>query len=165
VYLDSTRDQNAGVFVVVLDDLQSKIDGYAASEESGCSFTWAQTSLSAGFHNLTIVVDGPSPQAPSTSPGLFQLNGIQYVFLSHITLFRSRFGQAYGPGLWHTHERRGWSVVDRAPQRLGRAYFRTCHRFAGARVLEFCLRRLGFLLDFFCKYFIDQLLGAGSLEV
>jgi len=79
VYLDSTRDPNAGVFIVNIDNVQMKIDGYAASTQNACSFTWSKAGLTAGFHNLTIVFDGPSPQSPAKAPGSFELNGIQYV--------------------------------------------------------------------------------------
>jgi hypothetical protein len=78
VYLDSSRSQDAGVFVVALDDVQTKIDGFSASGESSCSFTWSQLNLSAGFHNVTVSYVGPSSQS-QTQSGSFELNGFQYV--------------------------------------------------------------------------------------
>jgi hypothetical protein len=79
VYLGSSRNADAGVFVVVLDGVQTKIDGFASSSDDSCSYTWSQTQLAAGFHNLTVSLVGPSPQAPIASDGSFELNNIQYV--------------------------------------------------------------------------------------
>jgi hypothetical protein len=79
VYLGSSRSQDAGVFVVALDNVQTKIDGFSASADSSCSFTWSQSGLAAGFHNVTVSFVGPSPQSQAQS-GSFELNTIQYVF-------------------------------------------------------------------------------------
>ena len=79
MFLGSTRSPEAGVYVVTLDDEQTKLDGFTNSTDNGCSFTWSQTNLVAGFHNLTVSFLGPSPQSPSQS-GSFELNTLQYVF-------------------------------------------------------------------------------------
>jgi hypothetical protein len=75
----SSRNPNAGIFVVILDELQTEIDGYSATPDNGCSFTFSKTALAAGLHNLTISFLGPSPQAQSESSSSFELNGFQYV--------------------------------------------------------------------------------------
>jgi hypothetical protein len=96
VYLSSTRNSHAGVFVAVLDGIQTKIDGYSASADESCSYTFSQSQLTAGFHNLTVSLVGPSPQAPMASDGdgAFQLNDIQYVsrlyFDAALSEFRRR---------------------------------------------------------------------------
>jgi len=79
IYLGSTRDANAGVFVVMLDNVQTKIDGFSASSDDSCAFTFSKEDLSAGFHNLSVSYVGRSPQAPDTSSGSFELNGIQLI--------------------------------------------------------------------------------------
>ena len=91
MFLGSTRGPDAGVYVVSLDGVQSKFDGYTSSAESNCSFTFSQTSLSAGFHNLTVSFVGPSPQsqAQSQSQGSFELNSIQSVFETVIEMLKS----------------------------------------------------------------------------
>lgn len=78
MYLGSTQGPDAGVFVVILDNLQTKIDGFAALTDNSCSFTWSKSGLDAGLHNLTVSYVGPSPQSQQAS-GSFELNGIQYV--------------------------------------------------------------------------------------
>jgi hypothetical protein len=78
VYLGSSRSQDAGLFVVELDGVQTKIDGFSAEANSGCSFTWSQLDLPAGYHNLTVSYVGPSPQSTIQS-GSFELNSFQYV--------------------------------------------------------------------------------------
>jgi hypothetical protein len=79
IYLGSSRDADAGVFVVMLDDVQTKIDGFSAKTDSSCSFTFSKSDLSAGFHNLSVSYVGRSPQASDQSAGSFELNSIQYV--------------------------------------------------------------------------------------
>ena len=78
MYLGSSRSQNAGLFVVELDGVQTKIDGFSTEAESSCSFTWSQSDLGAGYHNLTVSYVGPSPQS-TTQSGSFELNSFQYV--------------------------------------------------------------------------------------
>jgi hypothetical protein len=85
IYLGSTQNSNAGVFVVVLDGVQTKIDGFSDTNEDSCSLTYSKTGLAAGIHNLTISYVGPSPQAPTASDGTFQLNSIQYVSFALIS--------------------------------------------------------------------------------
>ena len=79
MYLGSSRNQDAGIFVVDLDDVQTKIDGFSAETDSSCSFTWSQSKLGAGYHNLTVSYIGPSPQSQSQQSGSFELNSLQYV--------------------------------------------------------------------------------------
>ena len=79
MYLGSSRSQDAGLFVVDLDAVQTKIDGFSAATDSSCSYTWSQTKLSAGYHNLTVSYIGPSPQSQSQAAS-FELNSFQYVF-------------------------------------------------------------------------------------
>jgi len=78
VFLGSTRSPEAGVYVVTLDNVQTKLDGFTTSADNSCSLTWSQTNLDAGFHNLTVSFIGPSPQSPSES-GSFELNTFQLV--------------------------------------------------------------------------------------
>lgn len=89
MYLDSSRNPNAGEFVVILDSLQTKIDGYSATGDSACAFTWSKADLPAGLHNLTVSYVGPSPQAQGVSTGSLELNGIQYVFVGLVCVGRS----------------------------------------------------------------------------
>jgi hypothetical protein len=93
--LGSSRDANAGVFVVMLDNVQTKIDGFSPTEEGSCAFTFSKSDLSAGFHNLSVSFVGRSPQAPDTSSGSFELNGIQYVSLIIAEALSELFVQAY----------------------------------------------------------------------
>ena len=79
MFLGSTQSPEAGVYVVTLDEVQTKLDGFTTSADNGCSFTWSQTNLGPGFHNLTVSFMGPSPQSSSQS-GSFELNTFQYVF-------------------------------------------------------------------------------------
>jgi len=79
VYLGSSRSQDAGIFVVAFDEVQTKIDGFSASAESSCSFTWSQLNLTAGFHNVTVSFVGPSPQSQTQAFGSFELNTFQLV--------------------------------------------------------------------------------------
>ena len=78
VYLGSTRSPDAGLFVVALDGVQTEIDGFSATADNNCSFTWSQSNLSPGDHNLTVSYVGPSPQSQAQS-GSFELNNFQYV--------------------------------------------------------------------------------------
>jgi len=78
VYLGSSRSQDAGLFVVELDGVQTKIDGFSEEADTSCSFTWSQSELGVGYHNLTVSFIGPSPQS-STQSGSFELNTFQYV--------------------------------------------------------------------------------------
>ena len=78
MYLGSSRSPDAGIFVVALDGVQTEIDGFSASADSSCSFTWSQTDLASGYHNLTISFVGPSPQSQAQSAS-FELNNFQYV--------------------------------------------------------------------------------------
>ena len=78
VYLGSSRSQDAGVFVVSLDDEQTEIDGYTVTADNNCSYTWSKPNLSKGYHNLTISYIGKSPQSQSQSAS-FELNNFQYV--------------------------------------------------------------------------------------
>ena len=78
VYLGSTRSPDAGVFVVALDGVQTEIDGFSATADNNCSFTWSQSNLSPGDHNLTVSYVGASPQS-QTQSGSFELNNFQYV--------------------------------------------------------------------------------------
>jgi hypothetical protein len=82
VFLGSTRGPEAGVYVVTLDNAQTKLDGFTTATENSCSYTWSQTELSAGFHNLTVSFVGRSPEASSQSQAQasFELNTIQSVF-------------------------------------------------------------------------------------
>jgi hypothetical protein len=61
--------------------VQTKLDGYTTSADNSCSFTWSQTNLGAGFHNLTVSFVGPSLQSSSQSQGSFELNTFQSVFV------------------------------------------------------------------------------------
>ena len=81
MFLGSTQGPEAGVYVVTLNDMQTKLDGFTNSTDNtgSCSFTWSQTNLEAGIHNLTISFLGPSPES-STQSGSFELNTFQYVF-------------------------------------------------------------------------------------
>jgi len=79
VFLGSSRSPEAGVYVVTLDGVQTKIDGFTNEADNTCSFTWSQTNLGPGFHNLTVSFVGPSPQS-SSQQGFFELNSMQYVF-------------------------------------------------------------------------------------
>ena len=85
MFLGSTRSREAGVYVVALDNVQTRVDGFTPSAETGCSFTWSQTNLSAGYHNLTVSFVGPSPQSPSQSQGSFEMNTLQSVFWDDIS--------------------------------------------------------------------------------
>ena len=78
MYLGSSRSQDAGLFVVALDDVQTEIDGFSPTADNNCSYTWSQSNLSKGYHNLTISYVGPSPQS-QTQSGSFELNNFQYV--------------------------------------------------------------------------------------
>jgi hypothetical protein len=78
VFLGSTRSPEAGVYVITLDNVQTKLDGFTTSVDNSCSITWSQTNLDAGFHNLTVFFMGPSPQSSSQS-GSFELNTLQLV--------------------------------------------------------------------------------------
>ena len=79
--MGSSRNQDAGVFAVVLDDVQTEIDGFSATAENSCSFTWSQINLSKGYHNLTVSYVGTSPQSQAQGQsGSFELNNFQYVF-------------------------------------------------------------------------------------
>jgi len=78
VYLGSSRGQDAGLFVVELDGVQTKIDGFSEEVDTSCSFTWSQSELGTGYHNLTVSFVGPSPQSQIQS-GSFELNTFQYV--------------------------------------------------------------------------------------
>ena len=79
MYLGSSRSQDAGLFVVDFDNVQTKIDGFVTETDSSCSYTWSQTKLSAGYHNLTVSYVGPSPQSQAQAAS-FELNSLQYVF-------------------------------------------------------------------------------------
>ena len=79
MYLGSSRSQDAGLFIVELDSVQTEIDGFSTQAETSCSYTWSQTELGAGYHNLTVSYIGPSPQSQSQSIGSFELNSFQYV--------------------------------------------------------------------------------------
>jgi len=79
VFLGSTRSPEAGVYVVTLDGVQTKIDGFTNEVDNNCSLTWSQQNLGEGVHNLTISFVGPSSQSVSQQ-GSFELNTFQYVF-------------------------------------------------------------------------------------
>jgi hypothetical protein len=77
MFLGSSQGPDAGVYVVSLDNAQTKLDGFTNSAENNCSFTYSQRNLSAGFHNLTVSFLGASPQSSSQSQASFELNSIQ----------------------------------------------------------------------------------------
>jgi hypothetical protein len=77
VFLGSSQGPDAGVYVVSLDNAQTKLDGFTNTAQNNCSFTYSQTNLSAGYHNLTISFLGASPQSSSQSQASFELNSIQ----------------------------------------------------------------------------------------
>ena len=80
VYLGSTTSSNSGVFVVVVDDDQSKLDGFITSNtNSGCLYTFSKMGLTSGLHNLMVIFQGKSPQSQSEAEASFELNGFQYV--------------------------------------------------------------------------------------
>ena len=82
MFLGSTQGPDAGVYVVSLDNAQTKLDGFTPSAETNCSFTWSQRDLSAGFHNLTVSFVGRSTESSSQdqAQASFELNSIQCVF-------------------------------------------------------------------------------------
>jgi len=79
VYLGTTRNSEAGLFVVILDGVQTKIDGFSKSNDPNCAITWSKTGLDAGFHNLTVSFLSRSPQAPDGNSGSLELNNFQLV--------------------------------------------------------------------------------------
>ena len=79
MYLETSRNSHAGMFVVNFDGEQTKVDGFSAVDNSSCWFTWLKDGLTAGFHNLSIAFESPSPQSETSTPGELEINSIQYV--------------------------------------------------------------------------------------
>ena len=81
IFLNLAASPDGGLYSVELDGETTQLDSYAA-DTSTCKVGYSKQGLENKLHSIVVTTLGPSPQAPSTSAGVLDIENIMLVSFS-----------------------------------------------------------------------------------